>query len=101
MDEESISDRVNVSFVGILSVVAYYFVVQDSIPQIHYLTMMDAFMIATFVILAATVVISFVVNGLNRSDRKDVGDRVDRICRWAFPVGYTTISGLIYLYFSA
>ncbi|MBW2464177.1 MAG: hypothetical protein JRH11_21190 [Deltaproteobacteria bacterium] len=63
--------------------------------------MMDAFMIATFVILAGTVVISFVVNGLNRTERKHLGDRVDRICRWAFPVGYTVVTALIFLYFSA
>ena len=44
MDEESIASRVNISLVGILSVVAYYFVVLDNVPAIPYLTMMDAFM---------------------------------------------------------
>jgi hypothetical protein len=97
MDEESISNRVNISLVGILSVVAYYFVVLDSVPEIPYLTMMDAFMIATFLLLAATVVISFVVDRLNRSGKKNIGDQVDYVCRWAFPLGYAMITGLIVL----
>ena len=97
MDEESISNRVNISLVGILSVVAYYFVVLDSVPEIPYLTMMDAFMIATFLTLAATVVISFVVDRLNRSGKKNKGDQVDYACRWAFPLGYAMITGLIVL----
>jgi len=97
MDEESISSRVNISLVGILSVVAYYFVVLDNVPDIPYLTMMDAFMIATFLSLAATVVVSFVVEKQNRSGRKSVGDKIDYVCRWAFPLGYATITGLIVL----
>lgn len=97
MDEESIASRVNISLVGILSVVAYYFVVLDNVPDIPYLTMMDAFMIATFLTLAATVVISFVVEKQNRLGRKSIGDKIDYICRWAFPLGYATITGLIVL----
>jgi len=100
MDEESISDRVNVSFVGILSVVAYYFVVLDSVPQIPYPTMMDAFMITTFFILAGTVIVSFVVDKLNKSGRKETGDRVDRVCRWAFPLGYVVVTSLVVIGFT-
>ncbi|MDG5469989.1 hypothetical protein P9J64_16850 [Deltaproteobacteria bacterium IMCC39524] len=97
MDEESIASRVNISLVGILSVVAYYFVVLDNVPAIPYLTMMDAFMISTFLMLAATVVISFAVEKQNRSGRKGIGDQIDFVCRWAFPLGYTLITGLIVL----
>ncbi len=99
MDEESISNRVSVSFVGILSVVAYYFVVLDSVPEIPYLTMMDAFLVATFLLLALSVVISFVVDRLNRTGRKRVGDRVDHLCRWLFPLGYAGVIGFIVLVF--
>ena len=97
MSKESLSTRVNITFIGILSVVAYYFVVLDNVPDIPYLTMMDAFMIATFLSLAATVVVSFVVEKQNRSGRKSVGDKIDYVCRWAFPLGYATITGLIVL----
>jgi len=99
LDEESVANRVNISFVGILSVVAYYLVIQDSVPEISYLTMMDAFIIATFLILAATVVVSIVVDKLNRAGRKDDGDRLDRISRWAFPLGYTLVTAVIALVF--
>ena len=99
MDEETIASRVNISLVGILSVVAYYFVVLNNVPKIPYLTMMDAFMISTFLTLAATVVISFVVDKQNRAGRKRIGDKVDYVCRWAFPLGYAIITGLIVLVF--
>ena len=100
LDEESVTDRVNISFIGILSVVAYYLVVQESVPEIPYLTMVDAFMMATFLILAATVMISIVVDKYNRAGRKADGDRLDRICRWVFPLGYVLVTALIALVFS-
>lgn len=101
MDDESISDRVNVSFVGILSVVAYYFVILDTVPQIPYPTMMDAFMITTFITLASSVVVNFVVDKLNRTGRGEAGDRVDRTCRWAFPLGYTLVTAAVVAVFSS
>jgi hypothetical protein len=95
MDEEALADRVNISFIGILSVVAYYFVIQDSVPKISYLTLIDGFIITTFVILALSVVISIAVDKLNKAGRGAAGDRLDRTCRWAFPLGYVVVSLLV------
>lgn len=99
MDEESITDRINISFVGILSVVAYYFVILSSIPDISYLTLMDAFIIATFFVLVGGVVVNVAVDKLNKAGRKAVGDRVDRTCRWAFPMAYALITLIVTLVF--
>ena len=99
MDEEATSDRINVSFIGILSVVAYYFVIQDSIPSISYITLIDCFMIVTFFILAASVIFTLIVDKLNKSGRVHVWDKIDRIARWAFPSFYISVSLLITLLF--
>lgn len=99
MDEEATSDRINVSFIGILSVVAYYFVIQDSIPSISYITLIDCFMIVTFFILAASVIITLIVDKQNKSERVHVGDKIDLIARWAFPSFYISVSLLITLIF--
>lgn len=95
MDSESLSNRVNVTFIGILSVVAYYFIVLESIPNVSYLTFVDGFIIATFLILAAGVVLAVVIEALTQRGRDDLGRRVDRICRWAFPLAYAITSALL------
>jgi hypothetical protein len=99
MDEESVSNRVNVSFIGILTAVAYYFVVLDSVPEIPYVTLMDAFILATFLILAASLMINFVVDNLNKKGRKHAGDRVDYVCRWLFPISYFSVMALLAVIF--
>lgn len=101
MDQEGLSDRINIQFVGILSVVAYYFVISDSVPEIAYLTLMDAFIIISFLVPAAGVVISLVVDKLNRRGRTELGDKVDRVCRWAFPLGYVVALCAMGMFFFA
>ena len=99
MKNQNISGRVNILFIGILSVVAYYFVIQENLPKISYLTLIDGFIITTFLVLAAGIIISVIVEKLDLSGRKETGDKLDRICRWAFPVGYIIISFLIGILF--
>ncbi len=95
MDRESLSTRVDITFIGILSVVAYYFVILDRIPEVPYLTLVDTFMIATFLMLTAGVVLIVVVETLGRSRNYALVGEVDRICRWAFPLGYVVLAGTL------
>jgi len=92
INEDTLSNRINVTFIGILSVVAYYFVILDNVPAVDYLTLIDAFVIATFLILAAGVVVIVLMESMISRYGKAVGVRIDRICRWAFPVGYVLIT---------
>ena len=101
MDKESLSSRVNVTFIGILSVVAYYFVILENVPETDYLTLIDAFITATFLILAAGVVLSTVMESLSNDGQAHVGKKVDRICRWAFPLAYVVITILLTIIFLA
>jgi hypothetical protein len=100
MDEETLSNRINITFIGILSVVAYYFVILDSVPEVSYLTLIDAFIIATFLILAAGVLLTVVMESSSRKHDTVLRARVDRICRWAFPSAYamsTVVLALVFL----
>lgn len=99
LDDEAVSNRINISFIGILSVVAYYFVIQNNIPNISYLTLIDAFIIATFFFLAASVIVSLIVDKLNRAGKSQIGDKIDYRSRWVFPTSYLLISVLIVVLF--
>lgn len=45
IDPESLSDRLNVSFIGVLTIVAYQFVVIDHMPRMSHLTFTDALLL--------------------------------------------------------
>ena len=88
MDRSSLGDRISVSFIGILTGVAYQIVMSDILPRISYMTLMNGILSLSFLTMCATVVVNLAVGALDRKGRSDVGDRVDRRCRWIFPLAY-------------
>jgi len=96
MDRSSLGDRISVSFIGILTGVAYILVTSDQLPHISYVTLMHGFLNLSFLTMCATVVINLVVGGLDKQGKFELGDRIDRACRWAFPLAYF---GLMFVMF--
>ncbi len=88
MDQSSVGDRVSVSFIGILTVVAYQIILSEILPRISYLTLMNGFLNMSFVVVCASVPVSLWVGWLDRHEQTATGDRIDRRCRWVFPVVY-------------
>lgn len=99
MDRESLGNRMDISFIGILTVVAYQIIVSDTMPGIAYFTLMTGFLYSTYLVLAVGVIVSLVVSKLDQSGRRELGNRVDRTCRWAVPVGFLGANALSAAYF--
>ena len=99
MDRESLGTRMDLSFIGILTVVAFQIVVGDKLPRIPYLTLLNAFLYLSYAVLAASVVVNLRVGSLDARGELDKGNRLDRRCRWAFPVGYFAGTALLCAYY--
>jgi hypothetical protein len=88
MDRSSLGDRISVSFIGILTGVTYQLVMSDQLPRISYFTLMHGFLSLSFLTMSTTVVINLVVEALDQHGKGELGDRIDRRCRWGFPLAY-------------
>ncbi len=88
MDRSSVGDRISVSFIGILTGVAYQIVVSDLLPQIATFTLIHAFLNISFLTMCGTVVVNLRVAVLDRRGHREAGDLLDRRCRWIFPLAY-------------
>lgn len=88
MERSSLADRISVSFIGILTAVAYQIVVSEIQPHISYVTLMHGFLNLSLLLMCATVVINLLVGALDKQGKVAAGDLVDRRCRWAFPLTY-------------
>ncbi|NIS77027.1 MAG: hypothetical protein GTO00_05325, partial [Deltaproteobacteria bacterium] len=88
MDRSSLGDRINISFIGILTGVAYLLVTSDELPRISYFTLVHGFLNLSFLTMCATVVINLVVGSMDKKGKSELGDRIDYRCRWAFPLTY-------------
>jgi hypothetical protein len=94
MTDERFGVRVRASATGILTVVAYQFVANESLPRVAYLTVMDKIMLVSFVLLAITVLESFLVSR-HQADDPERALAIDRVSRWLFPVSYVVLLTLI------
>lgn len=88
MDRESLSNRINISFIALLTVVAFQIMVEQALPAIPDLTLMAGFLAINYLLLAATIVINLRVDQLDRAGRSAEGDALDLRCRWVFPLLY-------------
>ena len=99
MDIESLADRLNISFIGILTIVAYQFLIIDNMPRISYLTFTDSLLLFSFVIMSATVPQSLYIHSLVRRGKQAKAQRIDRMSRWAFPVFYLVMALANYVFY--
>ena len=88
LDCDSLSDRLNISFIGVLTIVAYQFVVIDHMPRMSYLTFTDTLLLGSFLITTATIVQRLFLGSLIRQGQQEQAVRIDRHCRWIFPLCY-------------
>ncbi len=99
MDRASVGDRMSVSFVGLLTAVAYQIVLGDILPHISYLTPVNVFVNISFVVMCASIVVNLIVGELNRENRGSEADVLDNYCKRIFPAVYLSllaITGLIF-----
>ena len=75
---------------GVLTVVAYQFVIADGLPRIAYLTVLDKMMLVSFALLAVTVVQSMLVSHYNEA-APETATLIDRRSRWLFPLVYALL----------
>jgi len=85
MSSEMLGRRAGVSSTGMLTVIAYQFIVAGSLPRFPYLTVMDRVALLALVSIAATMVVNLLGSRLEEPARL----RLDRVCRVVFPVAIT------------
>ncbi len=95
VDIDSLADRLNVAFVGVLTIVAYQFVVIDNMPRMSYLTLTDVILLISFVTMSLTIPQSLVIYGLVRRGEEQRAQRIDHVSRWAFPLSYIVLLAVV------
>jgi hypothetical protein len=99
MATSQLSDRMAISFIGILTVVAFQIVVSEMLPRIPNFTILSSFLLFSYLILVASVVVNLRVGALDQAGRVEAGNRLDRRCRWLFPLIFLIGNVLIVLFY--
>jgi hypothetical protein len=86
--KEDVSSRLSLSLIGFLTAVSFGFFIGNSLPKISYLTLMDYYIIGTYVFMTLTVIEVLATYALATHGKEAIAARVNLHSRWAYPLGF-------------
>ncbi|PHN02515.1 hypothetical protein [Flavilitoribacter nigricans] len=94
---EEISAQLTVSVTAILTLVAFQFSVSQLVPPLSYLTLLDKFSIGADFLVFLAFLESLVTSFQAQAGRHRLSARIDRFSRWAFPIGFSVFTLILFL----
>ena len=86
IEPDDAGTQMGVAMTAMLSLIAYQFVIDSDVPDLPYLTRLDAFILMSSVLVFLSIVEVLVTTKFANRDRLDLARKIDRRCRWAFPL---------------
>lgn len=91
--------RIDIASGNLLLFIAFSFTIANDLPRLGYLTLMDLFLLATFIITGLVVLANVVMKRLQRIEKNEMINRIDTIGIWGYPVFYLGAGLLVMLLF--
>jgi type IV secretory pathway VirB2 component (pilin) len=90
---ENLGPRLSVAVTSMLTLIAYRFLLGQSLPRVSYLTRLDYFLLGcTFLVFAALVEVT-ATGAMAATGRGEKANKVNRQSRWIFPIAFVTLTG--------
>lgn len=82
MSTDALGRRAAISSTGMLTVIAYQFIIAGSLPRFPYLTLLDKIALMVLILIALTMLENLISSRMTEAGRF----RLDRACRLVFPL---------------
>ena len=99
MDTESLGDRMDISFLGLLTIVAYQTMIDAGLPDVNYFTFASSFVYSAYILMGLFIISNIVNDQFTRKGKRDVADRFDRRARWIMPLVFILMNILLAIYY--
>ncbi|MEH6567876.1 MAG: hypothetical protein V7709_02290 [Halioglobus sp.] len=88
------ASQLSVSVTSVLTLIAYHIALTSKLPDISYLTRMDLFLFGSTLLVFSSLIEVVLTSRLAKVGRIKLAQRMDAICRIAFPMAYAFIGYL-------
>jgi hypothetical protein len=99
IDRELIGERLDILFVGLLTIVAYQSLAAESLPIVSYLKLINGFLYVGYLTMVTSILSNIWMYNLNRHEAVAKAKRFNQICRWAIPTGFLVFNLILLLFF--
>jgi hypothetical protein len=91
---EHIGPRLSVAVTSMLTLVAYRFLLGQSLPPVSYLTRLDHYLLGATVLVFLALIQVTMTGAMTDEHNQRRATRINRISRWAFPAAFALLSVL-------
>jgi hypothetical protein len=88
--------QIGMSATSMLTLIAFQFAMASTLPPLSYFTLLDGFITAATGLVFLALVQSLTTSYLVSVDRTGPALKMDRICRWAFPLAFVVMVASIF-----
>ena len=91
--------QITIALTTILTVIAFSFSVESSMPKVPYLTYIDCFFLATYVIVFLALLVLILIHTMVKRNNHRRASNLRRISRWIYPGVFVLVNAAILVNF--
>jgi hypothetical protein len=88
---EHVGPRLSVAVTSMLTLVAYRFLLGQSLPPVSYLTRLDYFLLGATILVFVALMQVAGTSAMHSKDRAERAVAINRLSRWVFPVAFALL----------
>jgi len=92
-----VGPKIGMSTTSMLTLIAFQFATGNLLPKLSYFTIMDEFIAACTVLVFLALLGSLTSSHLGSNKRERLALRLDKGCRWVFPIVFAFIVGVVFI----
>jgi hypothetical protein len=89
--------RMILSVTTLVAVTTFSIVVNADLPRLPYLTLMDVWMLVSFILTAGGAIQNVIVTSIEHHKKEGLAHKIDSLCRWVVPLLYLGSTGICIL----
>lgn len=90
IEPDDANTQMAVAVTAMLTLIAYRFAIDSDVPELPYLTRLDAFVLMSSLLVFFSLIEVMITTKLANRDRMELARTIDRRCRWIFPALFVT-----------
>ncbi len=95
IDPTLAASQISVAVTSMLTLIAYRFAIGNDVPKLPYLTLLDAFILLSSILVFLSLIEVMTTTALALNNRVETARAFDRHSRWIFPLVFVLLSALL------
>jgi hypothetical protein len=88
IDPDEFATQIGIAFTNLLTVVALLLVINDTLPRVGYLTIIDGFTAICFTTILVAIMVLIIAHRSTRKENPDRAQKIYNLARWIVPTGF-------------